>query len=361
MGAHIPMQPLQPPSNGKPTELDVEVIATYRAPTYPITRASDADPIREVEAHSTKREGAVWTAAFSPDGKTLAIGNYDGSVQLFTTADWKETHLLEGHTWPVNSVAFSPDGRRLVTASMDKSVRLWDTQTGKMVLILPNQNQFAFSVAFSPDGKLFATQQGGVHLWDAATGQEVRALHGQIREAMHVAFSPDGHLLAAGGADNSVELWNARTWQLERTLDGRSLKGPKGTVLTVAFSPDSKLLAMGGQDGLVAIWNTATGQLVHTLKNLFGSVSSVAFSSDGKLLAVGENDEAKSDVGPGNNAGVTLWNTSDWHLARTFVNHKTNEVDCLAISPDNSTLVTCDWSTFVHIWAMPGKVGTTSH
>jgi WD40 repeat protein len=132
-------------------------------------------------------------------------------------------------------------------------------------------------------------------------------------------------------------------------------------VFAVAFSPDSKLLAMGGKDGLAAIWDTGTGQLVHTLKNAFGPIVSVAFSSDGKQFALGERDETDSDFGHGENAGVTLWNTSDWHLARTLVNHKTIDIECLAISPDNSTLITGDWGKLIHIWALPGKADAASH
>ena len=38
-----------------------------------------------------------------------------------------------GHTGDVNSVAYSPDGRTVVSGSYDGTIRIWDAQTGAAV------------------------------------------------------------------------------------------------------------------------------------------------------------------------------------------------------------------------------------
>src|SRR5262249_9059797 len=43
---------------------------------------------------------------------------------------------LQGHTGPVLSVVFSPDGKRLASGSLDKTVEVWDAQTGQELLTL---------------------------------------------------------------------------------------------------------------------------------------------------------------------------------------------------------------------------------
>lgn len=74
------------------------------------------------------RHGAVTSAAFSPDGRTLAtsVEGRDGAVRLWDTGTGRLERTLSGHPAWVWSMAFSPDGRTLATAAGDRTVRLWN-------------------------------------------------------------------------------------------------------------------------------------------------------------------------------------------------------------------------------------------
>jgi WD40 repeat protein len=62
---------------------------------------------------------AVDSVAFSPDGKTLASGSYDGTIKLWDVATGKEQATLEGHTGELWNVALSPNGKTLAAGAVD--------------------------------------------------------------------------------------------------------------------------------------------------------------------------------------------------------------------------------------------------
>lgn len=63
----------------------------------------------------------AWSAAFSPDDRTLAVGG-DNGTELWDITHPAEPRLIDGaidHGGITDSVAFGPDGRTLATAGSD--------------------------------------------------------------------------------------------------------------------------------------------------------------------------------------------------------------------------------------------------
>src|SRR6267378_1393082 len=70
-----------------------------------------------------------------------------------------------------------------------------------------------FCIAFSPDGNQIVSGSGdqSVRVWEAKTGEQLRELQGHTSAVYSVAFSPDGNQIVSGSCDESVQVWDAQT------------------------------------------------------------------------------------------------------------------------------------------------------
>jgi WD40 repeat protein len=158
---------------------------------------------------------AVGSLDFSPNGRSLAAGFADGTVQLWDVPAHHEPATLEPHSQGVRCVAFSPDGKTLATSSTDRTIRLWDYREARPLATLSGHAGEVNSLAFSPDGSTLASASHDrtVRLWHVFTRQQLCGLEAHSGPVLGVAFARDGKTLVSGGisADDTSELfvWSA--------------------------------------------------------------------------------------------------------------------------------------------------------
>jgi len=117
----------------------------------------------------------VLSLDFSPDGRYLATGSEDNTLNLWQLDEKTDGEFEAGrvltlqHPDWVKSLAFSPDGTILASGALDRKVRLWSIPDGDLLELLRTTHQ-VLSIAFSPDGRTLAvgTVGGGLYLWDIA-------------------------------------------------------------------------------------------------------------------------------------------------------------------------------------------------
>ncbi|WP_354636087.1 serine/threonine-protein kinase [Planktothricoides raciborskii] len=347
----------------------------------PYYSSDNLPPMRTLATTS----GPVWSVAVSPNGKTIASGSWDGTIQLWhVSIDNARIPIqtLAGHTGAVWSVAISSDGKLLASGSADQTVKIWDLRTGELLKTLKGHDAGVFSVAFSPDNSLVASGSFDktIKLWNIdqnksehypesfkgyaheyakgyahgssqqysqqyyekysseypeySQGYLQQTLVGHTQEVQSVKFSPDGQTLASGSTDGTVKLWNVNTGKAFRTLSGHT-----DSVWSIAIAPDGKTLASGSWDRTVKLWNLETGELRRTLHGHAKQVYSVAFSPDGRTLASGDL-----------NGTIKLWSTRNGCQKGTLKGH-TDSVE-IGFSADGTTMISGGFDDTIKMWRL---------
>ena len=140
-----------------------------------------------------------------------------------------------------------------------------------------------------------ARWRGRIRLTSSPFDAVPRPLPGQTQPMVDGALSPRGTFLAAFAADGEVLVWDVETRQLSRRFTF-----PQPTVELLAFSSDEQLLAAGGAADTVVLWEVRTGRVKMTLPTQLRGSARIAFSPAGALIATA------NDVAP----DIELWQLS---------------------------------------------------
>ncbi len=304
----------------------------------------------------------VTSVAFSPDGKSLAVGlttggtnsyspsSFGGEIYMFNRATLKQSTymLLAGGT-----VTFSADGQLLAAAggTGQHQVYLVNSVSGGGAALPPIAGfggQRIKSLAFSPDGQLLAATDtsGGFNLWSTATRRPIDTQLSGQSVSNAIAFSPDGDTIAVGES-GEISLWDTDSGSMDDTIE---VPG-NGSVGPVAYSPDGKLLVAALPDGRIGLWGADTQRRLGILHDTGSQgTESVAVSPDGRMLAVGDG-----------NGKTYLWDLPTEKLVATLTNpvgpvpaglgtQPPHAVDSVAFSPDGKTLATSDTDGSAYLW-----------
>ena len=207
---------------------------------------------------SPEKDTEVSSAAFSPIGNLIACGDSKGTLYLWDGQQKKKRYTLMAHKGRIHLVALSPDEKYLVSIAKEvPDSRLWDVESGEALGAFPNR---IHTIAFSPCSQVIACGMGKqILLWDVNRRETILILpHAQQSWwPFALAFSPCSQYLASGAwwhRGREIKKVAIRLWEVTTGENIATFRGHPTDVQCLAFSPDSALLASGSYDNTLLLW-----------------------------------------------------------------------------------------------------------
>jgi len=225
---------------------------------------------------------ALSCAAFSNDGRLLAIGDSTGRIVVREAG---ATEVVAELTDPaenrIDAIQFL-GAEAIASLHSDGRVLAWSISDRKVRQTLPSAQRLAIAYSGTLSRLFVLTAAPALESWqfDAAADTPLNLLATENLERSYTMLSnsdePELLLLAAENA-----------WQIRRSTDlARTLAArlPDGELTAVEIAPDGRTFATGLSDGKVRVRDAKTGGLLHSWQKHPSAITDLTYSHTGMTL-----------------------------------------------------------------------------
>ncbi|KAF2474793.1 WD40 repeat-like protein, partial [Lindgomyces ingoldianus] len=248
-------------------------------------------------------DGEVITAlALTPSASHLIVCSRSLSMHIYSLmpSDSEENSIrvelsraLRPHTSPVVTLAVDNTGTLVATGAADGAAKVWDVRGGYathtfhghggvisalhffQVEVAPKENESAEKTKKRKRGESMqehgaehglaggdstleyrlasGAEDGKIRIWNLHKRNSVAVLDSHVSVVRALDFSLSQNALVSGSRDNTLILWDARTWKVKRTI--AALEG----IESAGFICGGQIIFSGGEHGRIRLWPTSSG------------------------------------------------------------------------------------------------------
>jgi WD40 repeat protein len=327
--------------------------------------------LKRIPINADEGRGYGVSVSVSNDGKWIAFGEDNRTVNIYSTTDWKQKHAFESEGWCggcATFTAFDPLTRYLFTASHRGALKKYDLSSGALISKFDTPVDDLTGLAVSDDGGLVAlATEKLITVFNAATGVKQASLVAEDKGEFHrVTFTKGGKELVVTSDDNTAAIWDFIANKKIKTFTGFLNQRDKGGLEydpnfawqsaiakyirfknSLLICKDGKTLLKGKFGKKLKQWDIATGKTLMEFNGHDKAVISYKLSKDGKRLLTGGGD-----------GRIILWDVATGDTLKVIRSYKEPVFD-VNFSSDESRIVSASWDATMKIHDI--KTGTRTH
>jgi U4/U6 small nuclear ribonucleoprotein PRP4 len=320
----------------------------------------------ELQGSQMAGERPISVTRFSPNGETIAAGNWGGGIKLLNVPDLSEQRTLRGHTDRIGGISWfpgstlpgstvSPDTVNIASGGAEGNVHLWSLNQDTPISTLAGHNQRVCRVEFHPSGRYLASasEDTSWRLWDVNTTTELCLQEGHSRGVFTIAFNSDGSLLASAGLDSIGRIWDLRTGRTVMILEGHIRP-----IYALDWGVDGHRVLSGSGDGWIKCWDVRKVQPAGGIGAHTSVVSDLRWYKGMDEAPQGANPKKCGTffVSSGFDKKVNIFSADDWSLVQSLSGH-TGNVHSVDVSGDAKWIVSGGYDRTVKLWGRNDAMG----
>lgn len=254
--------------------------------------------------------GQALCSAFLPGDRIVLIGTKSGELEMYDISTSTLIEKFTAHEGAVWTLAVHPDGKSVVTGSADKTAKFWrfdivdeevpgtrrTTQRLKLTAIRQLKlSDDILSLCFSPDQRLLAisTLDNTVKVFFVDSLKLFLTLYGHKLPVLHLSISSDSKLIATCSADKNV-----RVWGLDFGDCHKAFFAHQDSVMQVGFishpveQDEKHVIFSASKDGTVKTWDGDKFEQIQKLSGHHGEVWAMAISRTGETIVTASHDKS---------------------------------------------------------------------
>lgn len=153
-------------------------------------------------------ESGIIDAAYSQDGRTLALVGRSGRILTFNTSTWRAGVSLDGSGRRGRAIVFLDDENRIAVAGDGGEVAIWNPSTGTQEQTLAARPAKIFSLALCGEDRLaVGGSDDKIITWNWKSGVELSECVGHVGTVDALEYLPEQGRLASGAMDATLRIW----------------------------------------------------------------------------------------------------------------------------------------------------------